>query len=135
LTPRLAGLNWVGRLDSGRGGFDARREMGVVLQAESLASGYVAGLLQAALALGLVGGLAYLALRYLPRGTLLGRRGKLLAIEESLRLDARSSLLIVQVEGRRLLVATHSTAGATLLTELDAGAGLEPQATRAAGES
>ena len=92
--------------------------MGALLQADTLAGGYVAGLLQALLALAVVAGLAYLGLRFAPRGGLFSRRGKLLGVEETLRLDARSCLLIVQVEGRRLLVATHSQAGATLLTEL-----------------
>src|SRR5687768_3493624 len=94
--------------------------MGALLQADTLASGYVAGLLQAVLALAVVAGVAYLGLRLGPRAGLFSRRGKLLAVEETLRLDARSSLLIVQVEGRRMLVATHNQAGATLLTELGA---------------
>lgn len=94
--------------------------MGALLQADSLASGYVAGLLQALLALAAVAALAYLALRFLPRAGLFARRGTRLGVEEGLRLDAKSSLLIVQVEGRRLLVATHSQAGTTLLTELGA---------------
>lgn len=98
--------------------------MGCLLDAGPLASDYLSGLLQAVLALALVGVAAYGALRLLPRGALLGRRGKALVVEESLRVDARSSLLIVQVEGRRLLVATHSTAGATLLAELAPGAEL-----------
>lgn len=98
--------------------------MGTLLEAGSLAGDYVNGLLQAVLALAVVAGLAYVALRFMPQNVLFGRRGRLLEVEETLRLDAKSSLSIVRIEGRRLLVGTHSQAAVTLLAELD---GLSPK--------
>lgn len=87
---------------------------------ESLGEAYATGLLEAVVALLLVAGLAYLSLRFAGGRGLFGGRNKQLAIEESLRLDGKSALLVVRVEGRRLLLATHPHAAPTLLTELDA---------------
>lgn len=112
--------------------------MGTLLQASTLLGDYVRGLLEAMLALAVVAGLAYAALRFLPRGKLFARSSKRLAVEESLRLDSKSSLLIVQVEGRRLLVATHNQAAATLLTELSPDAksdGLSAVALEQSGDT
>lgn len=83
--------------------------------------GYGASLLSALLALGITAGLSYLLLRFLPARRWLGRfsgRGQALEVEEILRVDEKSSLLIVRVEGRRLLLATHRAASTTLVAEL-----------------
>ena len=82
---------------------------------------YVTSLLSALLALTLIGGVSYLLVRFWPAQRWLGRfagRARQLEVEDVLRIDPKSSLLIVRVEGRRLLVATHSAASTTLLTEL-----------------
>jgi len=91
--------------------------------AGSLAGDYTSSLLQAVVVLALTAALAYLSLRFgaargLLGGLLGGSRGKQLQIEESVRLDARNQLVIVQVEGRRLLLATHAQEAARLLLEL-----------------
>jgi flagellar biogenesis protein FliO len=93
--------------------------MGTLLyESASLAGDYVSGLLQAALALALVAAFAFLVLRFTSLRALLAQRGKLLSVEESLRLDPRNNLLIVRVEQRRLLIATHTDGAAQLLAEL-----------------
>lgn len=87
--------------------------------ASSLATDYALSLLQAVVVLGLTAALAYLTLRFGAARGLLGRtRGKLIQIEESVRLDGKSSLLIVRVEGRRLLVSTHAQSTPQLVLEL-----------------
>jgi hypothetical protein len=54
--------------------------------------------------------------------------GKAVQIEARLPLDTRSALLVVRVEGRRLLLATHSQAPARLVAELSASPdGREPE--------
>lgn len=90
----------------------------LLYESASLAGDYVSGLLQAALALAVVAAFAFLVLRFTSLRALLARRGKLLSVEESLRLDPRNSLLIVCVEQRRLLIATHTNGAAQLLAEL-----------------
>lgn len=94
--------------------------MSTLLQAgASLLSDYTASLLQAVVVLALTAALAYLSLRFgAARGLLGPRGGKGLQVESSVRLDARSQLLIVRVEGRRLLLATHAQGAARLLLEL-----------------
>jgi flagellar biogenesis protein FliO len=63
--------------------------------------------------------LAYLSLRFgAARGLWSGARGKQLQIEERVHLDAKNQLLIVRVEGRRLLLATHAQGAAQLVVEL-----------------
>src|SRR5262245_48228319 len=86
---------------------------------------YGTSLLSALLALAITVGLSYLLLRTLPAQRWLGRfagRARLLEIEDMLRIDAKSTLLIVRVEGRRLLLASHGSAAPTLITELAPGA-------------
>lgn len=78
-------------------------------------------LLQVLLALALISALAYGVLRVLARRGF----GKLgvgpVQVEQRLFLDAQSGLLVVRVEGRRLLLATHRGAPARLITELTQG--------------
>lgn len=117
--------------------------MSPLLQATaSLASDYSASLLQAVVVLAITAGLAYLSLRFgAARGLLGASRSKRLQIEDSLRLDARSRLVIVQVEGRRLLLATHTQGAARLVLELapsgaetSPGARAEPRVSTRSGE-
>jgi flagellar biogenesis protein FliO len=89
---------------------------------------YGTSLLSALLALAITAGLSYLLVRFRPLSPWLGRfagRTRLMEIEDMLRIDAKSTLLIVRVEGRRLLLASHSGAAPTLISEL----GPEQQAT------
>jgi flagellar biogenesis protein FliO len=82
---------------------------------------YGTSLLSALIALALTAGLSYLLVRFLPSATWLGRfagRARLMEIEDMLRIDAKSTLLIVRVEGRRLLLASHGGAAPTLISEL-----------------
>src|ERR1043166_1592753 len=86
---------------------------------------YGTSLLSALIALALTAGLSYLLVRFLPSsrapGHWLGRfagRARLMEIEDMLRIDAKSTLLIVRVEGRRLLLASHGAAAPTLISEL-----------------
>lgn len=86
---------------------------------------YGTSLLSALLALAITAGLSYLLVRFLPSSfgsaRWLGRfagRARLMEIEDMLRIDAKSTLLIVRVEGRRLLLASHSGAAPTLISEL-----------------
>jgi flagellar biogenesis protein FliO len=106
-------------------------------QNASLAGDYASGLLQAITALGVVAAFTFLVLRFTALRGALGQRGKLLNIEESLRLDPRNSLLIVRVEQRRLLIATHTDGSARLLAELSRAEPLcaERTASAAPGES
>lgn len=100
--------------------------------ASALATDYALSLLQAVVVLGLTAALAYLTLRFgAARGLLGSARGKLIQVEESVRVDSKSGLLIVRVEGRRLLLATHSHAAPQLLLELGPGA---PEASATRGE-
>jgi flagellar protein FliO/FliZ len=78
----------------------------------------VRGLTATVVVLLLVGGLAWL----LRRGTLVlpgRRRGQPLAVETAMPLGERRSLVIVTVEGRRLLLGL-TPASVTLVTELAA---------------
>jgi flagellar protein FliO/FliZ len=70
--------------------------------------------------LALVGVLAWLA----RRGSLgvLGRKGRLIAVETAVALGERRSLVVVSVEGRRLLLGLTPTHIA-MVTELDPVAG------------
>jgi flagellar biogenesis protein FliO len=79
----------------------------------------LSSLLQSLLALAIVGLLAWVCLRFLAaRG--FGKMGNgQLQVEARMMLDARSGLLVLRVEGRRLLLATHADAPARLLVELD----------------
>jgi flagellar biogenesis protein FliO len=84
---------------------------------------YGMSLLSALLALAITAGLSYLLVRFVPSTRWLGRfagRARLLEIEDMLRIDPKSTLLIVRVEGRRLLLASHSGAAPRLITELAA---------------
>ena len=85
-----------------------------------LSYGYA--LLQMVAALALVCGLAYVALRYglrylVPRSRTQGKR---IRAEERCQLEPGRSLWLVEVEGRRWLVAS-SERGLTLLSELETG--------------
>jgi flagellar biogenesis protein FliO len=79
----------------------------------------LAGLVQVLLALAAVSALAYGVLRALARRGFGGQGSGSLRIEQRIFLDAQSALLVVQVEGRRLLLATHRGAPARLITELE----------------
>ena len=93
--------------------------MNLLLQAASVLADYTSSLLSAVLVLVATGGLAYVSLRFgAARGLLGVGRGKLMQIEDRVRLDARSQLVIVQIEGRRLLLSTHTHDAARLLLEL-----------------
>lgn len=60
----------------------------------------------------------------LRRGTGLGRAGATMSVETALSLGERRSLVIVAVEGRRLLLGVAPTS-VTLVTELQAGGAFE----------
>jgi flagellar biogenesis protein FliO len=92
--------------------------MGSLLSASASLGDYLSGLLQALAALGVVAAFAFLVLRFGALRAALGPRGQRLNVEDRLRLDARNQLLIVRVEQRRLLIATHSEGAARLLAEL-----------------
>jgi flagellar protein FliO/FliZ len=66
-----------------------------------------------AVVLGLLGGLAWL----LRRGTLIRRRGTGMGVESAISLGERRSLVVVSVEGRRLLVGLAPN-HVSLVTEL-----------------
>ena len=96
-----------------------RRPMPMLLQtAPSLAADYGTTLLESALVLAVTAGVAYLAMRTWGARFLLGVRPSALRVEQSFRLDAHSGLVIVEIEGRRLLLATHASAAPRLLLEL-----------------
>jgi len=98
--------------------------------ATSLATDYALSLLQAVVVLGLTAALAYLTLRFgAARGLLGSTRGKLIQVEESVRLDPKSSLVIVRIEGRRLLVSTHAQGAPRLVLELAPSAADVPVVT------
>jgi flagellar biogenesis protein FliO len=85
----------------------------------SSVGGEALALLQVVMALALVSALAVLILRALARrgfGRSASEAG--MQIEQRLALDPQQALLIVRVEGRRLLLASHRTAPARLLVEL-----------------
>jgi flagellar biogenesis protein FliO len=95
--------------------------MGSLLDATShapTAGSEVLTLLQALCALAIVSGLAYVSLRWLAQRGLGRAQGRLLQVEERVTLDAQSSLLVVRVEGRRLLLAAHRDEAPRLLLEL-----------------
>ncbi len=102
-----------------------RAHMGLLLEAtqpvlEGTSVGReLAGLAQVLVALALVIALAYAVLRLLARrgfGTL--GPGPI-QVEQRVFLDTHNALLVVQVEGRRLLLASHRGAPARLITELE----------------
>lgn len=106
--------------------------MGSLLSASASLGDYLSGLLQALAALGVVAAFAFLVLRFGALRAALGPRGQRLSVEDRLRLDARSQLLIVRVEQRRLLIATHTEGAARLLAELDEAAAEQAGAPLAA---
>lgn len=82
---------------------------------------YGSSLFSALLALAVTAGLSILLVRFFPSSRWLGRfagRARLMEIEDMLRIDAKSTLVIVRVEGRRLLLASHSGAAPALIGEL-----------------
>jgi flagellar biogenesis protein FliO len=88
---------------------------------------YGTSLLSALLALAVTAGLSYLLVRFLPASVSSSRwfgrfagRARLLEIEDMLRIDPKSTLMIVRVEGRRLLLASHTGGTPVLITELSA---------------
>lgn len=96
--------------------------MSPLLQAASALSDYTSSLVQAIIVLAATAALAYVSLRFgAARGLLGAGNGKLIQIEDRVRLDARSQLVVVQIEGRRLLLATHTHDAARLLLELGPG--------------
>ena len=76
--------------------------------------------------LALVGALAWLA----RRGTLgpLGRKGRVIDVETAVPLGERRSLMVVAVEGRRLLLGLTPTT-ITMVTELGRAAAGSPSGT------
>ncbi len=85
-----------------------------------MANDFTTALLEAVLALAITASLAYMFLRLAAKRGLFGnlsQHGKL-RIEETLRVDPKSSLFIVRIDGRRLLLATHTQSAARLITEL-----------------
>jgi flagellar biogenesis protein FliO len=74
---------------------------------------------QALCALLLLGALVWVV-RRAGFGVLLPRKNRLLAIEERLPLDLNGALVIVRVEGKRLLLSTSGSGPARLLAELPA---------------
>lgn len=90
-----------------------------LLQAASALSDYGSSLLSAVIVLAGTAALAYVSLRFgAARGLLGVGRSQRMQIEDRLRLDARSQLVIVQVEGKRVLLATHAHEAARLVLEL-----------------
>jgi flagellar protein FliO/FliZ len=79
-----------------------------------------------ALVLGLLGGLAWL----LRRGVLARRSNGALGIESALALGDRRSLVVVTVEGRRLLLGLAPN-NVSLVTELGAAASFDAAVARA----
>lgn len=91
-----------------------RPRMGVLLD---VGVGSLAGVLQALSALLIVGALTWSLRRWLA----LGKRrstGSTLSVEARLPLHPRGSLVIVQAERRRFLLATHEHGPARLIAEL-----------------
>lgn len=79
-------------------------------------------LLQTAIALALVCGLAILIFRYiLPRLNAVSFNKSIVQVVDSASLDARKRLIIVQAAGKYLLVAS-SESGVQLISELDGAA-------------
>jgi flagellar protein FliO/FliZ len=81
-----------------------------------------------AVVLGLLGGLAWL----LRRGSVLRRRSTGMGIESAISLGDRRSLVVVTIEGRRLLVGLAPN-HVSLVTELKAGS-FEQALTQAAAD-
>ena len=82
-------------------------------------------LLRTVVALGLVCGLAYVLFRWvLPRLQFPTSTHRLVRIVDTVALDARRSLYVVEVTNRWLLIAS-SEAGVQLISELDAAAAKE----------
>ncbi|HEX6240527.1 MAG TPA: flagellar biosynthetic protein FliO [Polyangiales bacterium] len=107
--------------------------MSLLLQAASALTDYTSSLLSAVLVLAATACLAYVSLRFgAARGLLGTGRGKTMQIEERVRLDARSQLVIVQIEGRRLVLSTHTHDAARLVLELSPRALGAPAAEEAA---
>src|SRR5690349_6800430 len=106
--------------------------MSLLLQAASALSDYTSSLVQGLVVLAATAALAYVSLRFgAARGLLGAGSGKLIQIEDRVRLDARSQLVLVQVEGRRLLLALHTQDAARLVLELNPGSKTAPAAKEA----
>ena len=84
--------------------------------------------LQAFAALLLVAAGVWYARRFLLGGTLAGKRGGRIKIEERVGIDLRNGLLIVRVDERRLLLSTSDRGPARLLVELAPAAPLDDSA-------
>lgn len=85
-------------------------------------------LLRTVVALGLVCGLAYILFRWvLPRLQFPTSTRRLVRIVDTVALDARRSLYVIEVTNRWLLIAS-SEAGVQLISELDAAAAKEAMA-------
>ncbi|MFT3923588.1 MAG: flagellar biosynthetic protein FliO [Myxococcales bacterium] len=111
-----------------------RPQMGLLLEASQPTSpvathgAELASLLQVVVALLVVSALAYGVLRVLARRGFgrLPSQGSL-RVEQRLNLDSQGDLLVVRVEGRRLLLAAQRGAPARLIAELGpAPEGTEP---------
>lgn len=86
-------------------------------------------LVQTAIALGLVCGLAILIFRYiLPKLNVISYNKSIVRVVDGASLDARKRLLVVEVAGKYLLLAS-SESGVQLISELD-GATVEASVTR-----
>jgi flagellar biogenesis protein FliO len=93
--------------------------MGVLLDTEAGTSQWGMALLEALLALVLVAALAWLVLKFIAARAVVAPKAGKLVIEERVMLDMKSSLLVVRVGGRRLLVSAGEGGPPRLLTELD----------------
>jgi flagellar biogenesis protein FliO len=94
-------------------------------------SHYGLALLEAFCVLALVGGIAFFALRFLQRRGLLALPSRRLELEARLPIDLKNSLVIVQVEGRRLLLALADGSPARLVAELEAAREAQPSPAHA----
>lgn len=83
-------------------------------------SHYGLALLEAFCVLAVVGALAWFSLRFLQRRGLFALPAHKLELEARLPIDLKNSLVIVQVEGRRLLLSLADGSPARLVAELAA---------------
>lgn len=86
---------------------------------DALAADYAKSLVDALLVLGVTAALVYVTLRFLTARGLVSPRARAAQLEQSFRIDGKSNLVIVVVEGRRLLLATHESGPPRLLLELE----------------
>lgn len=96
---------------------------------------HLSGALQALATLALLAAAFWLVWRLRRAGSPGSLGNGRLHIEERVRLDLRSALLVVRVDDRRLLLATSEHGPARLITELASGASSEAAASGGAGRA